>query len=76
VHSSRKETVTHVKSWLKFAKSIELVRCMTAMKAVDVREANGKKSERTRVPVGRKDLYSLVDDDTRCVEDSYESKHG
>lgn len=31
---------------------------------------------RTKVPLGRKDLYSLVDDDTGYVEDSYLSKHG
>lgn len=42
MHSPRKETGTHVKSWLKFAKSIELVRCMMAMKAADVRAANSK----------------------------------
>jgi hypothetical protein len=40
VHSPRKETDTHVKSWLKFAKSIELVRCMVAMVAADVRAIN------------------------------------
>ena len=28
VHDSKKGTDTHVKSWLKFAKSIELLRCM------------------------------------------------
>lgn len=46
MHSPRKETVTHVKSWLKFAKSIELVRCMMAMVAAEVRATNGKE-ERT-----------------------------
>jgi hypothetical protein len=42
VHSSRKGAGTHVKSWLKFAKSIELVRCMMAMEAADIRATNGK----------------------------------
>jgi hypothetical protein len=32
--------------------------------------------ELTRVPLGRKDLYSLVDDDIGYVEDSYQSKYG
>jgi len=32
--------------------------------------------ERTRVSLGRKDLYSLVDGDIRYVEDSYQTKHG
>jgi hypothetical protein len=35
-----------------------------------------KNRERTKVPLRRKDLYSLVDDDSRCVEDSYQSKYG
>jgi hypothetical protein len=46
VHGPRKETGTDVKSWLKFAKSIELVRCMMAMVAADVMAINSKE-ERT-----------------------------
>ena len=42
MHGPRKETGTDVKSWLKFAKSIELVRCMMAMVAADVTAINSK----------------------------------
>ena len=64
MHSSKKEKGTHVKSWLKFAKSIELVRCMTATKAAKSEQRMVKNRERTRVSPRKKDLCSLVDDDT------------
>jgi len=57
MHSSQKETGTHVKSWLKFAKSIELVRCMTAMTVAELERQTEKERERTRVSLERKNLY-------------------
>jgi hypothetical protein len=57
VHSSQKETSTHVKSWLKFAKSIELARCMMAMMVAGLERQMAKEIERTRVSLERKNLY-------------------
>ena len=55
-----------MKSWLKLAKSIELVRCMTAIQATELVGSMVKNWERTRVSPKRRDLYSLVGDDVGC----------